>query len=141
METCSRAFVRMNSLQLRCWILINMQFMKKVPTNDCCYISLKQLKDLSYVVQASDGNLYDVAHLWKWGKECDESERSFCVIPGLPIESVTLVEPIDEFTPLALTEAKTFEHKGIQVNLMPSVRQQARIPSQCSAFTPFRKRV
>lgn len=60
-----------------------------------CLITQTGASELTFIVQASDGRLYDSFALQRWLKCCVAKKRETSVIPGDPITSVKTVRTVD----------------------------------------------
>lgn len=58
-------------------------------SDDICFLTCREIKQLRYPVEANDGFIYDAMNLQHWLTTCKKDNRELCVIPEKTITRVT----------------------------------------------------
>jgi hypothetical protein len=63
----------------------------QIDSNETCYLTFEDIRNLRHCVKGSDGNIYDAVQLKKWVNQCSSEGKAICVIPGNIISYVTTI--------------------------------------------------
>ena len=77
------------SLTVQCMWLSVFLPLKEERSTEICYLTMSEIKQIKYAVEANDGFVYDAVNLQHWLQTCEANNRETSVIPQKPITHVT----------------------------------------------------